>query len=209
MAMKLSQERSKSGFTLVEMIVTIGIIIMVAGFIAPAVSAIFQDRRIENAASVIVTAFNEARNSAVTKKQEHSVVFLKSGIRLYAHPKGKKEGGFIGGLRSLNVGDSDHITYEVLSSDTSVEEMPVELQSQREEKRTEHWKPGREDIVIKLRKDGTIDFGKLDDIPSYRFQSDPPTGGDLILHQKGSRAACYIDIRPTGRVVSKVGEEGS
>jgi hypothetical protein len=54
--------------------------------------------------------------------------------------------------------------------------------------------------------DGTIDFGLLNDVPSYRFQSDPPSGGDMILHQKGDMRDCFIDIRPTGRVVSKVGE---
>jgi prepilin-type N-terminal cleavage/methylation domain-containing protein len=209
MEMNITTDRSRSGFTLVEMIVTIGIIIVAAGFIAPAVSAIFQDRRIENAAAIIVSTFHEARNNAVTKKQEYSVVFLKSGLRMYRHPKGNDKGGFVGGLRSINVRDGEHISYEVLSADTSVDEMPVDLQSQREEKRQTHWKPGREDIFVKLLKDGTVDFGKLDDIPSYRFQSDPPSGGDLILHQKGSRTACYIDIRPTGRVMSKIGEEGS
>jgi hypothetical protein len=28
----------------------------------------------------------------------------------------------------------------------------------------------------------------------------------MILHQKGDMRDCFIDIRPTGRVVSKVGE---
>ena len=80
--------QQRQGFTLVEMIVTIGIIIVAAGFIAPAVTAIFKDRRIENAAAILITTMNEARNAAVTKKQKHSVVFLRPGVRLYRHPKG-------------------------------------------------------------------------------------------------------------------------
>ena len=55
--------QQRAGFTLVEMIVAIGIIIVAAGFIAPAVTAMFKDRRIENATAVIITTINEARNA--------------------------------------------------------------------------------------------------------------------------------------------------
>ena len=201
-----TEDRSQPGFTLVEMIVTIGIIIVAAGFIAPSIAAIFQDRRIENAAAIIVSTVNEARNNAVTKKQEYSVVFLKRGVRLYRHPKGEDPGGFVGGLRSINVGDSDHITYDLPCADCIHEEIPSLLQGQERELPADKWKLEREDYFIRLRTDGTIDFGLLNDIPSYRFQSDPPSGGDMILHQKGDLRDCFIDFRPTGRVVSKVGE---
>ena len=206
MATLHSEDRDQPGFTLVEMIVTIGIIIVAAGFIAPSIAAIFQDRRIENAAAIIISTVNEARNNAVTKKQEYSVVFLKKGVRLFRHPKGEDPGGFVGGLRSINVGDSDHITYDLPCAGCISEEMPDLLQGQVEELAADKWKLEREDFFITLSTDGTIEFGLLNDIPSYRFQSDPPSGGDMILHQKGDIRDCFIDIRPTGRVVSKVGE---
>ena len=198
--------RSQPGFTLVEMIVTIGIIIVAAGFIAPAIAAIFQDRRIENAAAIIVSTVNEARNNAVTKKQKYSVVFLKKGVRLYRHPKGEDMGGFVGGLRPINVRDAEHITYDLPCAGCIYEEIPELLQGQVRELPADRWKLEREDYYITLLADGTIDFGLLNDVPSYRFQSDPPSGGDMILHQKGDMRDCFIDIRPTGRVVSKVGE---
>ncbi|MGE4619489.1 MAG: prepilin-type N-terminal cleavage/methylation domain-containing protein [Planctomycetota bacterium] len=203
----LSTPRSqRAGFTLVEMIVTIGIIIMAAGFIAPAVAAIFQDRRIENAAATIITTINEARNASVTKKQQHSVIFLQSGVRLYRHAKGDDTGGFVGGLRSINIPDADHVKYDMPCARLSSKEIPKQLQCQINGDSQDSWKPLPGDHYITVRRDGTIDFGSNADIPSYRFNSDPPSGGDLELHQIGSSRICFVDIRPTGRVSSKTGE---
>ncbi len=196
-----------AGFTLIEMIVTIGIIIIAAGFIAPAVLAIFQDRRLENAAATMITTINEARSAAVTKKQLHSVIFLQAGVRLYRHPKGEDRGGFVGGIRSINVPGNDHISYDMPCARYLAADLATQLQSQIEGTNQDNWKPLPEDVFITLLTDGTIDFGTNDDIPSYRFNNDPPSGGDLILRQKGDSRVCFIDIRPTGRVASKVGEE--
>ena len=80
------------GFT-VEMIVTIGIIIMAAGFIAPAVTKIFQDRRIENAASVVITAINKPQLHG-DQEAETLRGFPQKRVRLYRHPKGEDPGGF-------------------------------------------------------------------------------------------------------------------
>lgn len=199
--------RRCQGFTLVEMIVTIGIIIVAAGFIAPAVTAIFKDRRIENAAATIITTVNEARNAAVTKKQLHSVVFLKAGVRLYRHPRGEDTGGFVGGLRSINVPGADHIRYDLPSARLDSNELPESLQSQFDNLAQDDWKPFDQDHFITLLTDGTIDFGRNVDIPTYRYNSEPPSGADLIIRQKGDSRACYVDIRPTGRVTSKVVDE--
>ncbi|HCW43727.1 MAG: hypothetical protein H8E43_03275 [Planctomycetia bacterium] len=201
------QEFQIQGFTLVEMIVTIGIIIMAAGFIAPAVTKIFQDRRIENAASVIITTINEARNAAVTKKQKHSVVFLRTGVRLYKHPKGDDMGGFVGSIRSLNATEVNLISYSMPCANLESEEIPEMLADQGLNMSNDEWKPGRDDLTIDLNVDGTIDFKFLSDIPSYKFDADPPFGGDLVIMQKGDPRICYVDIKATGRAGSKVTEE--
>ncbi len=194
------------GFTLVEMIVTIGIIIMAAGFIAPAVTKIFQDRRIENAASVVITAINEARNSTVTKKQKHSVVFLKKGVRIYRHPKGEDPGGFEGRLRSVNATDVDLISYSMPCARLEAEDLPEQLIAQDDGLTQDDWKPMRGDLYLSLNLDGTIDFNALSDVPSYKFDADPPYGGDLIIAQIGTYKVCYVDIKATGRAGSKVAE---
>jgi len=199
--------RLRAGFTLIEMIVTIGIIIVAAGFIAPAVTAIFQDRRLENAAAIILTTVNEARNAAVTKKQPHSVVFLQAGVRLYRHPKGEDEGGFVGGIRAINIPGADHVSYDMPCARYLPADLATQLQCQIEGINQDRWVPLPEDVFITLRADGTIDFGTNDDIPSYRFNNDPPSGGDLLIRQKGDSRVCFVDIRPTGRVASKVAEE--
>ena len=196
------------GFTLVEMIVTIGIIIMAAGFIAPAVTKIFQDRRIENAASVVITAINEARNATVTKKQKHSVVFLKQGVRLYRHPKETIDdsGGFEGDPRSINATEVELISYSMPCARMESEDLPEMLVAQSEGLSQDDWKPLRGDLYLTLNLDGTIDFGALTDVPSYKFNADPPYGGDLIISQRGDSRVCYVDIKATGRAGSKVAE---
>ena len=199
-------DSNQRGFTLVEMIVTIGIIIMAAGFIAPAVTKIFQDRRIENAASVIITAINEARNSTVTKKQKHSVIFLKKGVRIYRHPKGEDLGGFEGGLRSVNATDVDLISYSMPCARMESEDLPDELVAQSEGLSQDDWKPMNGDLYLDLNFDGTINFRALTDIPSYKFDAEPPYGGDLMISQIGDLRVCYVDIKATGRAGSKVAE---
>ncbi|MAJ27823.1 hypothetical protein CBD41_00290 [bacterium TMED181] len=199
-------DSGQRGFTLVEMIVTIGIIIMAAGFIAPAVTKIFQDRRIENAASVVITAINEARNSTVTKKQKHSVVFLKRGVRIYRHPKRDDAGGFEGGLRSVNATDVELISYSMPCARLEAEDLPDMLVAQSDGLSQDDWKPATGDVYLDLNLDGTIDFRALTDIPSYKFDADPPYGGDLMIFQRGDIRVCYVDIKATGRAGSKVAE---
>ena len=69
----------------------------------------------------------EARNNAVTKKQEYSLVFLKNALRLFRSAKGDDEGGFFAGLSSFNVGSADHVTFEMPSADLQVDEIPYQL----------------------------------------------------------------------------------
>ena len=76
------------GFTLIELIVVIGIIILATGFIVPTLSRFFQNRALNNAGTLIHGVLNGARNDAVTTKKAVRVVFLKRGLRVFMEGTG-------------------------------------------------------------------------------------------------------------------------
>lgn len=206
-----SRDRApRGGFTLIEMVVTIGIIILAAGFLAPAVATMFQSRRLENAGTLISTVMNEARQSAVTKRQAHSVVFLKHGLRLYREPKGEDRGEFKK-LEPYDPESSTTIEYDLEFARRAYEDIPEDLQvlagkSDRPPP-PEEWELESGDIVIRFLPDGTVDFGEYEDVPTFLFNESPPEGADIVIRQQGNNTTRgYLDIRPTGRTVFKVEE---
>jgi hypothetical protein len=66
---------------------------------------------------------------------------------------------------------------------------------------------------VTFHRDGTLSFGQgSNDVPTSRYHlagtaddGDPPTGrGDIMIFQENNNSSCYIDIRPTGQVRSKI-----
>ena len=201
----------RGGFTLIEMVVTIGIIILAAGFLAPAVGTMFQNRKLENAGTLISNVLNEARNSAVTKKQIHHVVFLRNGLRIYAEPKGKDPGGFKGRVYPYDPDSSGTISYTLNFARKDFDEIPEDLQVVLRDRESpppeEEWEITPDDITIRFQPDGTVDFGSNEDIPSYLFNETPPEDADIVIQRVGDQyRRGFVDIRPTGRSVFKVEE---
>lgn len=64
---RLSSTRGNRGFTLVELIIVLGIILMILGFTAPAVVGILRGRKVEQALSVVSDVLERARIEAVTQ----------------------------------------------------------------------------------------------------------------------------------------------
>ena len=95
--------RPDFGFTLIEMVVVIGIIILATGFIVPSLSKFFQNRQLNNAGKIITNTLQEARNEAVTKKQPVRVIFLQRGLRVYVEGPVRigRVHAYTGGCRSL------------------------------------------------------------------------------------------------------------
>jgi type II secretory pathway pseudopilin PulG len=214
--MPMSTSRSRpgplGGFTLIEVVVVIGIIVLTVSFIAPSVAKMFQNRKIENACTLIASTLNEARNGAVTRKQVHRVVFLHEGLRLYREPKGRSIlGGFEGQIRSFDPDNAGTISYTLTFAGLpgKGKEIPRELSVIGGDRPPpeEEWTVTPEDISLRFLPDGTIDFGAYQDIPSYQFHESPPTAADIVIHRMGDPGhQGFIDIRPTGRTVFKVEE---
>ena len=195
------------GFTLIEMVVTMGIIILAAGFLVPALGGLFENRKLENAGTLIVSKMNEARNSAVTKKQTHGSGGGRDGLRRDRGPKGGDSGGFEGALTAYDPGRSGQIQYELHFADMTYDEIPEKLVMEEEGETQDLWAPTQDDVVLKFLSDGTIDFGRFKDVPSYEYLTEPVSGSDISIAKIGDWNRCYIDIRPTGRAKSKVEEQ--
>ncbi|MFQ5653601.1 MAG: Tfp pilus assembly protein FimT/FimU [Planctomycetota bacterium] len=197
-----------NGFTLIEMVVTIAIIILAAGFIAPTLTEMFQSRKLENATTLIVGSLNEARNEAVTQKRAHAVVFLQRGVRLYREGKGTESGSFLGGLRSYAPDDeAETVRYHLQFAGKSYEDISRLLIAQEEGADDEDLTLRDGDLYLRLLPDGTVDFGNHKDVPSFQYNAKPPRNADVIIERAGDRYnRGFVDIRPTGRSVHKVEE---
>ncbi len=196
-----------AGFTLIEMVVTIGIIIIAAGFLIPSMAKLFQNRKLENAGTLISSTMNEARNNAVTKKQTYQVVFLRDGLRLYREPKGKDLGAFEGSIRPYDPDTSGTLSYDLHFARRDFKSLPTDLAVILDDATlpAKEWQTTPQDIVLRFLPDGTVDFGSYQDIPTYEFNETPPEDSDIVLSRLGDLFnRGYIDIRPTGRTVFKI-----
>jgi prepilin-type N-terminal cleavage/methylation domain-containing protein len=202
-----ARSRRTFGFTLIEIVVVVSIIVIVMGFSAPAFIKMFQNRRLEGAGTLIGSAINEARNDAVTKKQVHRIVFLRDGFRVYREPKGADKGGFQEGIRPYDP-DRTGLEYDLVFAGRPYTELPTDLAIILDSKGTppppEEWTVTDEETSIRFLPDGTVDFGKFEDVPSFQFNATPPESADIIIRQKDDKQRGYLDIRPTGRSAFKV-----
>ena len=195
------------GFTLIELIVVIGIIIVATGFIVPTLTKFFRHRKLSNAGTLITQTMNEARNAAVTKKQAVSVVFLRKGLRVYDHGTQSWEGG----LKPIDPTNSSAITYRLRFSKYAKidqERIPEKIMDLEAGPGAEAiGEELSENIFITFKPDGTVDFGENQDISSAKYKKEPPLDADIIIDQKQDRVNHgYIDIRATGRVMFKVSQ---
>ncbi|MGE3163709.1 MAG: Tfp pilus assembly protein FimT/FimU [Planctomycetota bacterium] len=197
--------RPAAGFTLIEMMVAIGIIMLAFGFMLPTLNSFTQDRKVSSAGSLIATTLNGARQDAVTQKRPFGVVFYRRGVRIYDFEGRKNEDGevqhFVGGL--VEYSRDDKIQYRLQFANKKYEELADPPATD------DVLRP--EDVVLRFKDDGTIDFGNYADVPSFMFQKDMPANADVVFDlswdedRKG-----WLDIRPQGRIVFKVAEvEGS
>jgi prepilin-type N-terminal cleavage/methylation domain-containing protein len=198
------------GFTLIEVVVAIGIIVLVMGFSAPSFAKMFKNKNLENAGTLIASAVNEVRNDAVTTKQAHRIVFLRDGLRIYREPKGIDKGGFVESLRPYDP-QRNGITYDLGFAGKPAAEIPTDLAMILDDPEnpppSDTWQVTDRDISIRFLPDGTVDFGEYEDIPSFQFNAVPAEAADITFFRvSDQKQRGYLDIRPTGRTAFKIEE---
>jgi prepilin-type N-terminal cleavage/methylation domain-containing protein len=182
--------RSRSAFTLVELLVVISIIIILASVSIPSLVIIANSKRLENAGRTMQAALNEARRLSITKRKHHRVVFADSGLRVYDTEEKK----YVGEKMSID----PRVTYFLGFSNT-----PPFNDSAED---AENPSPDAiNNFSIEFRNDGSIIFDPHTSVSRSLYEEEGNDEADLIIRQTGEKRRCYVDIDPaSGRSVFKV-----
>lgn len=238
------------GFTMIELMVVLAIIMLAAGIMAPPLVEFFANRQLDGIRGEFGTVFNRARLRAVTEGRDMSVVFFQEGARIYDELNGRFVDGEIWNPDgSYLAGEDGNVWYLLGFADNKVSYdaeywTPVEgrgrsssgpavppyswweaqrtkvvtTTSRRARRRsTGDAESGRVSISglykVTFHRDGTLSFGlgssdvttALYNLAGTSEDGDPPKGrADIMVLQSGNNSACYIDLRPTGQMKSKI-----
>ncbi len=188
----------RGGFTLVEVMVVMGIIILAAAFTYPTIRNFLKNRKLDVAGRAIVNAMQEARSEAVTKRKAQYVVFLRRGLWIYDTSKQQFEGGF----RSFS-GD-EAITYQVPFANQGELGSPELLKDELASENETDLRDGGE-IYLRFDPTGTIEFGPFQDVSSIQFRDN--VLADIVVEQGAANPVKgFIDVRAAGTVAFKIEE---
>lgn len=196
---RFGRDGRRSGFTLIEMMVVISIIIVATGLMVPTLLRHLKTRQLKNAGNVIVSTLNEARSEAVTKRKRLSVCFVQEGLYVYD----PEASSFEGNLRRYS--PDRLVSYRLMfvdeeSQNLDYEERPV---MQGADMSLDEVELTAEDIVIHFEPDGTINLSAYADVATDRFKKNE--AADIVLDQQGEEfTKGFIDIRAAGMVAFKV-----
>ena len=197
------------GFTLIELIVVISVIVIVFSISLPALGKFLEDRKLKAAGTLVMTKLNEARTNAVTQKRPIGIVFYQKGMRMYDFEGQQQDDGelthFIGGVAPYQ--SVEGIEYRLQFAGASYADILPQPENILDESLRE------DDIVLRFESDGTIDFGRFSDVPSSEWKDERPANADIIVDYfqgSGERreypAKAWIDVRPQGRLAYKIAE---
>ncbi len=204
--------RGFAGFTLIELMVVVAIIVMAMGVMAPTLIEFFRNQKLKNMRSHFSSALSVARLMAITERSAIRVVFFREGVRVY-HVQNKafrRDEEFI---PESAPGSAQGITFNLRFARDGG--MPnSELPAYREwEKSQPHLneipgpsfpQAGQCDVEgiagVEFERDGTVRWLKGSDVPTSLYKKDPPADADIIVEQTGNAEALYIDIRSTGPI---------
>lgn len=238
----------RDGFTMIELMVVIGIIIMASAIMGPTLADFMKNRQLEGVRGQFGRIFNLARQQAVNMRRDMSVVFFREGPRVYDE---LKKGFIPDGWRpdKSPLGEIDPTMWYVLgfARGTSSQESKdadeefsfggglsippykkwLALQGKKTSKSKRSSRKSRSRrtssgltsddttkynttglLKITYNRNGTLVFSDGgSDIPTSVYNgegSSRPKTADLVILQLDAKPSCFIDLRPTGQVRSKI-----
>lgn len=193
--------KKSAGFTMIELLVVIMIIVMVAALVLPSTVDLVKKRGLKGAASIIQLACLQARSQAISQRENHFVVvFAQSGVGKDANvtvpnPLG---GNLTAKNGTVQIFDSNENTpnrnFESISTELLPEFFTIESMGDN---------PNFNGLVLQFSATGriTVLTGPGIDLPQGSddvFQNDK---ADIIIGQDGGEHKALIDIvRNTGQV---------
>lgn len=195
------------GFTLIELMVVVAIIVLAMGIMAPTLLEYFRNQKLKNVRVHFVQAFNVGRLMAITEGSRIRVVFFKEGVRVY-HVKNRefrREEEFI---PESAPGALKQISFNLRFARKTNADLP----GYREWEKTQPGLTGEASgpeagkcdvsklIAIEFQRDGSVLWLPGDDVPTTLFNRRPIPDADIIAMQEGNPEALFIDIRNTGPV---------
>jgi prepilin-type N-terminal cleavage/methylation domain-containing protein len=214
----------RAGFTLIELMVVIAIIILAAGLMTPTITDFFKNRQLEGIRGQFGAAFNMARLQAVTEGRQMSVVFFREGVRVYdeklktfgrdyfnpesapaADEKVWFELGFLQKKSSTTL--KRYRAWERTQKDLADADAQVstgDAGANRTKKPTYPTYNVRGLPKVTYLRDGSLVFASGSDVSSNEHKREIPEIDDIIIRQSGNATACFIDLCPTGQIRSRV-----
>lgn len=205
--------RATRGFTLMEILVVMSIIVMAAGILIPSLAEFMRNQRLKGLGGKISSALVWARNEAVTKRVTVRVVFLRYGVWLYTERYGFTESGY---RRVVPRGAENRVWIRLhfagITTRDAAERLPRrrgEPPSATEIREKQGWvfEPAggeipADAIVLVFSRDGTVDFrgASPGDRPTSLFLKDHPVDADIVVEELGNQNMAFIDIRPSGGI---------
>ena len=220
-----AREESGRGFTLIEILIVVTIIILVFGFAMPTIGAFMSNQKLKAVSGRLARSLLIARTRAITKHQDVYVIFLPDRLMLASSRLEVPE--FHEYFSSQR--EAAKMTIHLRFADAHVaekanKEHPYGLTSDLSDvPPDEDWtKPVSAKMVLegglssegkkaylRFKSDGTVEFGRGQgpgDRLSIEFWADPPRDADIIIEEQANDIKGWIDVRATGNVDSRLKE---
>lgn len=225
-------ERSRrpvAGFTLIELMVVIAIVVLAAGLMAPTITDFFRNRQLETVRGQFGAALNKARLEAVTKGLPISVVFFREGTRVYdqrtkrfideyfnpelapaADDKVWFELGFVKRNSTVLPRYRDWEKAQAIQRSAAGGGSRGKAAAEGSGTTGSPVKDPAETFDVSglprftFERDGSVTFNTGSDVASSEYKREFPDTADIVIKQVGNNSACFMDLRPPGQFRSKV-----
>jgi prepilin-type N-terminal cleavage/methylation domain-containing protein len=212
------RDARRQGFTLVELMVVIAIIVLAAGLMTPTITDFFRNRQLESIRGVFGSSFNMARLRAVNQGTKFSLVFFREGVRIFDEKERRfvEEDNFSPETSPLaDVNTFFRVGFLDKRLSTSLPKYrDWEAAVLRDAEASKKSAPAagaapegfRTDDLprVVFSRDGSLLFPLGADVPTASFKTDPQQNYDIAVFQVGNTTGCFIDLRLPGQFRSEI-----